>query len=68
MLGGYNYTKKKCQDIVEYYNIRKRKWYETFSLGDADISNAECCVLKIPQSNTKFNHLAMATHDKWVLW
>ncbi|CAH1777291.1 unnamed protein product [Owenia fusiformis] len=53
---------------VEFFNTKKKKYYEAFQLDDPSLIDADCCVLKVPNTNTDFSRLGIVMYDKWILW
>ena len=68
IIGGYNYRTNQIVDTIEYFNTRKNKWYEIFSLGGEHFSSVDVAVVRVPESNRWFSHLTPAIQGKWTLW
>ena len=63
-------TEKVSLPVVQYYNVRKRKWYHLFDLPEelGAFSNVDVVTLRVPITNKEFSPLARAVKEKWPLW
>ncbi|XP_064623676.1 kelch-like protein 10 [Lineus longissimus] len=68
LVGGRNNKWGKPVPMIDCLHMRKKRWYETLSLGLDNLMSAQCVVLRVPESNYEFSHLGIAMYDKWVLW
>ena len=70
MIGGRSVSEKESAPVVQYYNIRKRRWYHAFDLPTdmGTFVNMDVVTLRVPVTNKEFSPLAKAVKDKWPLW
>ena len=68
LIGGHKIeeNEESYVETVEYFNPRKNKWYEAFSLGAGSYRDVDCCILSVAVTNKDFRHDAIS-YD-WVMW
>ncbi|XP_013407672.1 kelch-like protein 9 [Lingula anatina] len=68
VIGGHTFEDDRNVTMIEYYNMKKRKWYECFPLDAEGLYDVDVCVLRVPFENKEFSSLGICMYDRWILW
>lgn len=68
VIGGHDYERSVNIPFMIYFNLRKKKWCESFTIIGDGLLSAQSCLVTVPRSNKEFNSLSQLLSDKWILW